>query len=54
MIPYQPPPRPLTSPFIPSDEEEELLELTNDSTRGSDDSTERLEPLFNSLAKEEE
>ena len=51
--PYQDEPRPLKSLFLPSSEDDSVVN-PSDSSRGSDDSTERLEPIFNRLVREEE
>ena len=51
--PHQDIPRPLKSPFLPSSEDDSVVNPSN-SSRDSDDSTERLEPIFNRLVKEED
>ena len=50
---YEDEPRPLKSLFLPSSEDDSVVN-PSDSSRGSDDSTERLEPIFNRLVREEE
>ena len=51
--PYQDEPRPLKSLFLPSSEDDSIVN-PSDSSRGSDDSTKHLEPIFNRLVREEE
>ena len=51
--PYQDIPRPLKSPFLPSSQDDSVVNPSN-SSRESDDSTKRLEPIFNRLVEEED
>ena len=49
--PYQDIPRPKKSPFLPSSEDDSVVD-PSESSRDSDDSTDRQAPIFNRLVEE--